>query len=200
MAAPAADTALRRVHRPRPWVLDPAAHLVDGGASTGSGPTSEPAARAHPAAALPPGPPVVRPPATSASPSACGPPRNGGSGSIKVAGISRRLRQAAEALGPTYIKLGQILSLGRGHLPRGARRRVQEVPRPGAARAVGRDRAGRRGGAGPAARHRVRLLRADAARRRVHRPGAPGDPARRHRRRGQGAATVGGRPCTRTCG
>jgi ubiquinone biosynthesis protein len=38
-------------------------------------------------------------------------------GSIKVAGISRRLRQAAEALGPTYIKLGQILSSGEGIFP-----------------------------------------------------------------------------------
>ena len=38
-------------------------------------------------------------------------------GSIKVSGISRRLRQAAEALGPTYIKLGQILSSGEGIFP-----------------------------------------------------------------------------------
>jgi ubiquinone biosynthesis protein len=32
-------------------------------------------------------------------------------------GISRRLRQAAERLGPTYIKLGQILSAGEGIFP-----------------------------------------------------------------------------------
>jgi ubiquinone biosynthesis protein len=38
-------------------------------------------------------------------------------GSIKVAGISRRLREAAEELGPTYIKLGQILSSGEGIFP-----------------------------------------------------------------------------------
>ncbi|MBA2496619.1 MAG: AarF/ABC1/UbiB kinase family protein, partial [Acidimicrobiia bacterium] len=38
-------------------------------------------------------------------------------GSIKVAGISRRLREAAERLGPTYIKLGQILSSGEGIFP-----------------------------------------------------------------------------------
>jgi ubiquinone biosynthesis protein len=38
-------------------------------------------------------------------------------GSIKIAGISRRIRVAAEALGPTYIKLGQILSSGEGIFP-----------------------------------------------------------------------------------
>ncbi len=37
--------------------------------------------------------------------------------SVKVAGISRRLRVAAEKLGPTYIKLGQILSSGEGIFP-----------------------------------------------------------------------------------
>jgi ubiquinone biosynthesis protein len=31
-------------------------------------------------------------------------------GTASRAGISRRLREAAEALGPTYIKLGQIIS------------------------------------------------------------------------------------------
>ena len=33
------------------------------------------------------------------------------------AGIARRLRQAAEELGPTYIKLGQIISSGDGLFP-----------------------------------------------------------------------------------
>ncbi|HEY1832072.1 MAG TPA: AarF/UbiB family protein [Acidimicrobiales bacterium] len=35
----------------------------------------------------------------------------------KLAGISRRLRVAAEHLGPTYIKLGQIISSGEGIFP-----------------------------------------------------------------------------------
>jgi ubiquinone biosynthesis protein len=35
----------------------------------------------------------------------------------KIGGISRRLRVAAEHLGPTYIKLGQILSSGEGIFP-----------------------------------------------------------------------------------
>ena len=34
-----------------------------------------------------------------------------------IAGISRRLRRAAERLGPTYIKLGQIISSGEGIFP-----------------------------------------------------------------------------------
>jgi ubiquinone biosynthesis protein len=41
--------------------------------------------------------------------------RRGGEASI--AGISRRLRVAAEKLGPTYIKLGQIISSGDGIFP-----------------------------------------------------------------------------------
>ena len=36
----------------------------------------------------------------------------------KTAGIARRLRLAAERLGPTYIKLGQILSSGEGIFPK----------------------------------------------------------------------------------
>jgi ubiquinone biosynthesis protein len=38
-------------------------------------------------------------------------------GTEKMAGISRRLRVAAEHLGPTYIKLGQIVSSGEGIFP-----------------------------------------------------------------------------------
>lgn len=41
--------------------------------------------------------------------------RRGGRESI--AGVSRRLREAAEVLGPTYIKLGQIISSGEGLFP-----------------------------------------------------------------------------------
>lgn len=37
--------------------------------------------------------------------------------SISRSGISRRLREAAEPLGPAYIKLGQILSSGKGLFP-----------------------------------------------------------------------------------
>ncbi|HKY15853.1 MAG TPA: AarF/UbiB family protein [Microthrixaceae bacterium] len=38
-------------------------------------------------------------------------------GSESTAGLSRRMREAAERLGPTYIKLGQILSSGEGLFP-----------------------------------------------------------------------------------
>ena len=38
-------------------------------------------------------------------------------GAVSRAGLSRRLRQAAEPLGPAYIKLGQILSSGKGLFP-----------------------------------------------------------------------------------
>ena len=46
--------------------------------------------------------------------------------------------EAAEALGPDLHQARPDHLVGRGHLPRGAGRRVQEVPRPGAARAVRR--------------------------------------------------------------
>ena len=39
-------------------------------------------------------------------------------GSISTADVSRRLREAAEVLGPTYIKLGQIISSGQGIFPK----------------------------------------------------------------------------------
>jgi len=38
-------------------------------------------------------------------------------GSVSRAGLSRRLRRAFERLGPSYIKLGQIISSGRGIFP-----------------------------------------------------------------------------------
>src|SRR5690606_18770216 len=38
-------------------------------------------------------------------------------GTVSRRGISRRLRRAAERLGPTYIKLGQIISSGEGIFP-----------------------------------------------------------------------------------
>ncbi len=44
--------------------------------------------------------------------------RRAGKGTPRLrAGLSRRLRRAAEALGPTYIKLGQIISSGEGIFP-----------------------------------------------------------------------------------
>ncbi|MEX2658241.1 MAG: AarF/UbiB family protein [Acidimicrobiales bacterium] len=38
-------------------------------------------------------------------------------GSVSRSGLSRRLRRSAETLGPTYIKLGQIISSGEGLFP-----------------------------------------------------------------------------------
>jgi ubiquinone biosynthesis protein len=43
--------------------------------------------------------------------------RRDGDPSVSRAGLSRRLRKAFERLGPTYIKLGQILSSGQGIFP-----------------------------------------------------------------------------------
>ena len=47
----------------------------------------------------------------------CGPCGERTGGAASRAGISRRLRLAAERLGPTYIKLGQIISSGEGIFP-----------------------------------------------------------------------------------
>ncbi len=43
--------------------------------------------------------------------------RRSGDAGRSRAGLSRRLREGAEALGPTYIKLGQIISSGQGIFP-----------------------------------------------------------------------------------
>ncbi len=78
--------------------------------------------------------------------------RRGGSASI--AGISRRLRVAAERLGPTYIKLGQIIASGDGIFPpelvaefKWCRDQVPAEPWPVVERVLDR-------GAGPAHRRR----------------------------------------------
>jgi ubiquinone biosynthesis protein len=60
---------------------------------------------------------------------------------LSRAGLSRRLRVAFERLGPTYIKLGQIISSGEGLFPR-SWSRVPAAARPGAGRAF-EDRSGR---------------------------------------------------------
>ena len=67
---------------------------------------------------------------------AVGARRKGGGESI--ADLSRRLRLAAERLGPHLHQARPDPLLGRGHLPAGARRGVQALPGPGAAGAVRR--------------------------------------------------------------
>ena len=106
-------------------------------------------------------------------------------------GLSRRLRHAFAALGPTYIKLGQIISGGEGLFPpelvaefKLLRDRVPPEPFDVVRRVVELD-------LGPIARRRVRALRAHAARGRVDRAGARGTAAYRRRGRRQGAATAG---------
>ncbi len=78
--------------------------------------------------------------------------------------------------------------LRRGALPARARGRVQEVPRPGAARAVRRRAPHDRGGPRPSARRRVRVDRRDRPRRGVDRPGPRCPPAHGRGRGGQGPA------------
>ena len=102
--------------------------------------------------------------------------------------ISVRLRRAAERLGPTYIKLGQIISSGEGLFPAELVERVQAVPRPGARRAVRRRPHGGRGRSRGSAGDRVRVVRPHTARRRIDRTGARGHAAHRRARRGEGAA------------
>ncbi len=75
------------------------------------------------------------------------------------ADMSLRLREAAIELGSTYIKLGQIISSGEGLFPRRAGERVQALPRPGAARTVGRGPRRDRVRARRTARPALRLVR-----------------------------------------
>ncbi len=135
------------------------ARCAGGGPFPASGRRSPTSCPASPARA------GCRPASGSSAPSACSgtalaplvprrPPQ--GRARLDRRRCRRRLRLAAERLGPTYIKLGQIISSGEGIFPEELVTRVQAVPRPGAARAVRGRAAGGRGGSGPPARGRVR--------------------------------------------
>ncbi|MET0727354.1 MAG: AarF/UbiB family protein [Acidimicrobiales bacterium] len=115
---PPADIALGSFSADGPWVVDPAAmpwrRPVPG--------LRRQIALDLPAltkpSRLPPGPRVIRTVAligTALVPWALGARRRGGGESH--ADLSRRLRKAAEHLGPTYIKLAQIISSGKGLFP-----------------------------------------------------------------------------------
>ena len=115
--------------------------------------------------------------------------RRGGTESI--AGISRRLRVVAERLGPTYIKLGQIIASGDGVFPpelvaefKWCRDQVTPEPWPVVEQVLTEELGGPLSTVFASVEH-------DAARRRLHRPGACRHPARRHPGRGQGPAPVG---------
>jgi len=53
-------------------------------------------------------------------------------GPLLGGGPLRRLRRAFEKLGPTYIKLGQVISSGEGVLPDELVAEFRGLPRPGA--------------------------------------------------------------------
>ena len=99
--------------KPLPWRTGIDAPGGDGG----PGPAVAAARR------LPPGRRVLVTTPGSGGPSLCGAwsrsagPTDLGRREISRAGLSRRLRKAFERLGPTYIKLGQILSSGEGVFP-----------------------------------------------------------------------------------
>jgi ubiquinone biosynthesis protein len=117
-ADPPADLALGSFSDDAPWLVEPASMTWR---------RATPGLRRQIAADLPnltrptkvpPGMRVVRTArllGTALGLWAAGARRKGGSASI--ADLSRRLRIAAEGLGPTYIKLGQILSSGEGIFP-----------------------------------------------------------------------------------
>ena len=90
---------------------------------------------------------------------------------------ARRLRLALEALGPVFIKFGQILSTRRDLLAAGLRRGTRQTA--GSRAAVPGSRSAREdpGESGGTARRRVRFVRRAAARIRLRRPGARRAPA-----------------------
>ena len=98
---------------------------------------------------------------------------------VSRAGLSRRLRRAFQTLGPTYIKLGQILSSGEGLLPSELVSRTQAPSRQGASRALRDGSPRRRVRTGRAHRGPVLELRSPTPRCRVDRPGPRGHPAHR---------------------
>jgi ubiquinone biosynthesis protein len=89
-----------------------------------------------------------------------------------------RIRLALTELGPSFVKLGQILATRVDVFPAVLDCRIREIAQPGAAGAV-RVAAGRSGTcAGRAGRQRVRRVRARTLCRCLHRPGASGTSAR----------------------
>ncbi len=107
----------------------------------------------------------------------------------RAAGLSRRLRVAAEHLGPTYIKLAQIISSGEGLFPaelveefRKCRDQVRAEEFATVRRVVEAD-------LGRALEDVFAELRSRTARGRVHRPGARRDASLRRGGGGEGAAS-----------
>ena len=99
-----------------------------------------------------------------------------------------KVRLMLEELGPTYVKIGQIVSSQASVLPVDMATELAKLqdavpPFPSDAGARAHHR-----GAGGAAGRAVRHLRAGAVRGGLHRPGPPRHPARRHARGGEGAA------------
>ena len=153
--------------------------------------------------ARPPGDHRRRPAHGRARARGCGDGVAGGTASIEAgrSDISRRLRLAAERLGPTYIKLGQIISSGEGLFPpelvdefKKCRDQVPAETFDDVRRTVEED-------LGSRLEDVFESFDAHAARRGVDRPGPRGAAAHRRGRRRQGAAarrsTVS---CATTCG
>ena len=107
------------------------------------------------------------------------------------AGISRRLRTGVRTARVELREARPDHLRRRGALPRRAGQRVQAAARPGAAGAVRRRAGGGRDRPRRLARGAVRVVRRDAHRGGVDRPGARGPAAHRRRGRGQGAAAAG---------
>ncbi len=110
------------------------------------------------------------------------------------AGLSRRLRKAFERLGPTYIKLGQILSSGEGVFPPelvGEFRLLRDQVPP---ESVSRRPKRRRSRPGPATGRGLRAVRDGAHRRGLDRPGPCRPLAHGRGRRREGATPPGRRP------
>src|SRR5690606_27532786 len=112
------DLAIGSFSSEAPWVLDPVAMPWRRAVPGLRRQIAADLPRLTTPSRLPPGLRVIRTTAQIGSALAVwavGARRKGGSAS--QADISRRLRKAAEALGPTYIKLGQIISSGEGIFP-----------------------------------------------------------------------------------
>ena len=95
-----------------------------------------------------------------------------------------------EQLGPTYVKIGQMMASRERHPPARLDHRAVEAPEPGLAVRLRGRRRDRHQGAWVAARGPVRNLRSRPVRRGLDRAGPPGTPPRRDARRRQGPATA----------
>ena len=174
-----ADLAFGAFSSHPPWVLDLDRPVAGARASTSSGPAPGPRPPGSPAGVgFPPGPGSVRVGVVAGhGPGRLVRPSTAAGASTVVTGraVAPAAPRPSSGSGPTYIKLGQILSSGEGIFPEELVAEFRLLPRPGPGRALrrGARASSRPTWAGPSS-ERLQRVRPHAHRGGLDRPGPRG--------------------------